>query len=197
MSVFNEIRKSLKHDISEEELVAKAQTIAGQVGINLDQLHDSITDTYNQANIDFIAEEIDKLQESAITLSTSDITLKTTNKKSKKSLVESESSNTSVESEPSSTESADNSIQKLIPSVKELRKTIADQTDAMKDAVRRKLKEEKDATVKELLQLTNSLQSDIVSELTEELRKGSKDNQAFLTELESAIESAFKEAWGN
>lgn len=193
MSVFNEIRKSLKHDIPEEELIAKAQVIASEVGINLDQLHDSTANTYNQGNIDFIAEEIDKLQESAITLSTSDTALKTTNKKSKKSLVESESSSTLIEPKSSSTGSANDSIQKLIPVVKELRKTIADQTDAMKDAVKRKVQEEKDSTVEELLQLTNNLQSDIVSELTEKLRKGSDNNQAFLVELESA----FKEAWGN
>lgn len=193
MSVFNEIRKSLKHDISEEELVSKAQAIASEVGINLDQLHDSTANTYNQGNIDFIAEEIDKLQESAITLSTSDTALKTTNKKSKKSLAASEPSGTLVEPESSNTGSANDSIQKLIPVVKELRKTIADQTDAMKDAVKRKVQEEKDSTVEELLQLTNNLQSDIVSELTEKLRKGSDNNQAFLVELESA----FKEAWGN
>lgn len=193
MSVFNEIRKSLKHDIPEEELIAKAQAIASEVGINLDQLHDSTANTYNQGNIDFIAEEIDKLQESAITLNTSDTALKTTNKKSKKSLVESESSSTLIEPKSSSTGSANDSIQKLIPVVKELRKTIADQTDAMKDAVKRKVQEEKDSTVEELLQLTNNLQSDIVSELTEKLRKGSDNNQAFLVELESA----FKEAWGN
>ena len=193
MSVFNEIRKSLKHDISEEELVSKAQAIASEVGINLDQLHDSTANTYNQGNIDFIAEEIDKLQESAITLSTSDTALKTTNKKSKKSLVESESSSALIEPKSSSTGSANDSIQKLIPVVKELRKTIADQTDAMKNAVKQKVQEEKDSTVEELLQLTNNLQSDIVSELTEKLRKGSDNNQAFLVELESA----FKEAWGN
>lgn len=193
MSVFNEIRKSLKHDIPEEELIAKAQAIASEVGINLDQLHDSTANTYNQGNIDFIAEEIDKLQESAITLNTSDTALKTTNKKSKKSLVESESSSTLIEPKSSSTGSANDSIQKLIPVVKELRKTIADQTDAMKNAVKRKVQEEKDSTVEELLQLTNNLQSDIVSELTEKLRKGSDNNQAFLVELESA----FKEAWGN
>lgn len=171
MSVFNEIRKSLKHDIPEEELVAKAQAIASEVGINLDQLHDSTANTYNQGNVDFIAEEIDKLQESAITLNTSNTALKTTNKKSKKSLVEPESNNTLVEPELSNTKSADNSIQELIPVVKELRKTIANKTNAMKEAVRQKVKEEKDATVEELLQLTNNLQSDIVSELTEKLRK--------------------------
>lgn len=184
MNVFSLIREKLKYDIPDEELITKAQSIANEVGLDLNQLYNPKENTYDEANVKFIAEEIDKLQESAIILNTSNVALETANKKSKKPSIKPESNNTG---------SANDSIQKLIPVVKELRKTIADQTDAMKDAVKRKVREEKDSTVEELLQLTNNLQSDIVSELTEKLRKGLDNNQAFLVELESA----FNEAWGD
>lgn len=184
MNVFSLIKDKLKHNIPDEELIAKAQVIANEVGLDLNQLYNQEENTYDEANVKFIAEEIDKVQESAITLNTGNVAVETTNKKPKKASIKPESNNTG---------SANDSIQKLIPVVKELRKTIADQTDAMKDAVRQKVQEEKDSTVEELLQLTNNLQADIVSELTEKLRKGSDDTRAFLSEFETV----FDEAWGD
>lgn len=184
MNVFSLIREKLKHNIPDEELIAKAQNIANEVGLDLDRLYNPKENTYDDANVKFIAEEIDKLQESAITLNASNVALETTNKKPKKLSTKLESSNTG---------SANESIQKLIPVVTELRETIADQATAMKHAVRKKVEKERDSVVQELIELTNNLPSDIVRQFTEKLKEGSDDTRAFLSEFETA----FDEAWGD
>lgn len=184
MNVFSLIREKLKHNIPDEELIAKSQIIANEVGLDLNQLYNQEENTYDEANVKFIAEEINKLQESAITLNTSNVTLGATNKKSKKTLSKPESG---------SNESANDSIQKLIPVVTELRETIADQATAMKHAVRKKVEKERDLVVQELIELTNNLPSDIVRQFTEKLKEGSDETRAFLSEFETA----FDKAWGN
>lgn len=190
MSVFDLIKPYLKNGISDEQLAAKAESIANEVGINLASIYNEEANTFDEATAKFIAEEVDKQVSSIALAVTSEVTEITTPAVSKKSR---KLSTNGDKSEFANGQSADESIQRLIPVIKNLRSTISERTTAMKDIVRQKVIDEKSLAVTELLDLTNEIEPMIVEEFTEKLKVRSQDTKTFLDRFEAAID----EAWSN
>ena len=191
MNVFDLIKQYLKNAISDEQLAAKAQSIANEVGVDLAAIYNAEANTFDEATAKFIAEEVDKQVSSIALAVTNEVTEITTpvvsGKKSKKL------STNDDKSEFANGQSADDSIQRLIPVIKNLRSTISERTTAMKDIVRQKVIDEKSLVVTELLDLTNEIEPMIVEEFTEKLKVRSQDTKMFLKRFETAIDEAWSD----
>ena len=181
MNVFDIIKGYLTQDISDEELEAKAIAIANEVGLDLTSIYDPESETFNEPNVQFIAEEIDKQSGSIALIPNSNSIDLVTEKPGKKAR------NTKNKS------TGHDSVEELKPVIRELGQTISLRATTMKNIVARKVEEKKNLIVDDLVGLTNNMESDIVEKFTTELKKRSEENKNFLKEFESA----FNEAWGN
>jgi len=63
MNVFDLIKQYLKNPISDEQLAVKAQSIANEVGIDLSAIYKADTNTFDEATVQFIAQEITNTQQ--------------------------------------------------------------------------------------------------------------------------------------
>jgi hypothetical protein len=181
MSVFDIIRTYLTQDISDEQLEARAIAIANEVGLDLDSIYNSESNTFDEPNIRFIAEEIDKQAGSIALIPNSNSIDLVTEKPGKKSQ-NARNKNTGHDS-----------IEELKPVIRQLGQTISSRATTMKNIVARKVEEKENLIVDDLVGLTNDMESNIVEKFTTELKKRSEENKNFLKEFESA----FDEAWGN
>ena len=181
MSIFNIIRTYLTQDISDEQLEARAIAIANEVGLDLNSIYDPESNTFDEPNIRFIAEEIDKQAGSIALIPNSNSIDLVTEKPGKKT------QNTKNKS------TGRNPIEELKPVIRQLNQTISSQATTMKGIVAKKVKEKEDLIVDELVGITDGMESNIVEKFTAELKKRSEENKNFLEEFESA----FDEAWGN
>lgn len=181
MSVFNVIRTYLTQDISDEQLEARAIAIANEVGLDLTSIYDSESNTFDEPNIRFIAEEIDK-QSGSIALIPNSNSIDLVTEKPKK-----KSQNTKNKS------TGHNPIEELKPVIRQLEQTISSRATTMKSIVAKKVEQKENLIVDDLVGLTNNMESSIVEKFTTELKKRSEENKNFLKEFESA----FDEVWGN
>jgi hypothetical protein len=181
MSVFDIIRTYLTQDISDEQLEARAIAIANEVGLDLNSIYNSESNTFDEPNIRFIAEEIDKQAGSIALIPNSNSNDLVTEKPGKKAQ-NARNKNT-----------GNDSIEELKPVIRQLGQTISSRATTMKNIVARKVEEKENLIVDDLVGLTNDMESNIVEKFTTELKKRSEENKNFLKEFESA----FDEAWGN
>jgi hypothetical protein len=181
MNVFDIIKGYLTQDISDEELEAKATAIAHQVGLDLGSIYDPESETFNEPNAQFIAEEIDK-QSGSMTLIPGSSSIDLVAQKPKKKAQNTKNKNT-----------GHNPIEDLKPVIRQLGQTISSRATTMKNIVAKKVEEKEDSIVDDLVGLTNNMESNIVEKFTTELKKRSEENKNFLKEFESA----FDEVWGN
>jgi hypothetical protein len=63
MNVFDLIKQYLKNPISDEQLAVKAQSIANEVGFDLADIYNADTNTFDEATVQFIAQEITNTQQ--------------------------------------------------------------------------------------------------------------------------------------
>ena len=63
MNVFDLIKLYLNNPISDEQLIAKAQSIANEVGVDLAAIYNAGTNTFDEATVQFIAQEITNTQQ--------------------------------------------------------------------------------------------------------------------------------------
>ena len=181
MSVFDIIRTYLTQDISDEQLEARAIAIANEVGLDLTSIYDPESNTFDEPNIRFIAEEIDK-QSGSIALIPNSNSIDLVTEKPGKKAQNVRNKNTGHDS-----------IEELKPVIRQLGQTISSRATTMKNIVARKVEEKENLIVDDLVGLTNDMESNIVEKFTTELKKRSEENKNFLKEFESA----FDEAWGN
>jgi hypothetical protein len=181
MSVFDIIRTYLTQDISDEQLEARAIAIAHEVELDLTSIYDPESETFNEPNVKFIAEEIDKQSGSIALIPNSNSIDLVTEKPGKKTR------NTKNKS------TGHNPVEDLKPVIIQLNQTISSRATTMKNIVARKVEEKENSIVDDLVRITNGMESNIVGKFTAELKKRSEENKNFLEEFESA----FDEAWGN
>lgn len=175
MTVVDLVRQYLKvkTDISDADLWVLVQQIAESLGIDVN----AIDDAYGQ----LIADEIDKTGGG----------LSVTENNSSSIVEEPKNSKKNKRNTPATTNNSD-PIERLIPVIKNLHTTVSTQTGAMKDIVSRKVKEEKNSAVKELLALTDGINEEILLDFTKGLEARSQETKSFL----DRFEKAFDEAWG-
>ena len=181
MNVFDVIRTYLTQDISDEELEARAIAIANEVELDLNSIYDSESKTFDEPNVKFIAEEIDK-QTGSIALIPNSNSIDLVTEKPKKKSQNARNKNPGHDS-----------VEELKPVIRQLGQTISSRVTTMKNIVAKKVEEKEDLIVNELVGITNGMESNIVEKFTTELKKRSEENKNFLKEFESA----FDEAWGN
>jgi division protein CdvB (Snf7/Vps24/ESCRT-III family) len=63
MNVFDLIKQYLKNPISDEQLAVKVQSIADEVGVDLAAIYNADTNTFDEATVLFIAQEITNTQQ--------------------------------------------------------------------------------------------------------------------------------------
>jgi hypothetical protein len=63
MNVFDLIKQYLKNPISDEQLAVKVQSIADEVGFDLAAIYNADTNTFDEATVQFIAQEITNTQQ--------------------------------------------------------------------------------------------------------------------------------------
>jgi hypothetical protein len=63
MNVFDLIKQYLKNPISDEQLAVKVQSIADEVGFDLADIYNADTNTFDEATVQFIAQEITNTQQ--------------------------------------------------------------------------------------------------------------------------------------
>jgi len=63
MNVFDLIKQYLKNPISDEHLAVKVQSIADEVGVDLADIYNADTNTFDEATVQFIAQEITNTQQ--------------------------------------------------------------------------------------------------------------------------------------
>ncbi len=63
MNVFDLIKQYLKNPISDEQLAVKVQSIADEVGVDLAAIYNADTNTFDEATVQFIAQEITNTQQ--------------------------------------------------------------------------------------------------------------------------------------
>jgi len=181
MNVFNIIRNYVTQDISDEELEAKATAIANEVELDLNSIYDSESKTFDEPNVKFIAEEIDK-RSGSIALIPGGSSIDLVTQKPGKKAQNTKNKNT-----------GHNPIGDLKPVIMQLNQAISLRATTMKDIVAKKVEEKEDSIVDDLVGITNGMESNIVEKFTTELKKRSEENKNFLQEFESA----FDEVWGN
>lgn len=181
MNVFDIIKNYLTQDISDEELETRAIAIANEVGLDLTSIYDPESETFNEPNVQFIAEEIDK-QAGSIALIPNSNSIDLVTEKPGKKAQNTRNKNTGHDS-----------IEELKPVIRQLGQTISSRATTTRNIVAKKVEEKENLIVDDLVRLTNDMESNIVEKFTTELKKRSEENKNFLKEFESA----FDEAWGN
>lgn len=183
MSVFDLIKPLLKNPISDEQLVAKAQSIANEVGINLDSLFDSVANTYDKATVEFIANEVDKANNLPAVISNNDTQLATTEpkKKGKKS----EISNTNT---PSTI-----GVETLRPAVQNLKVAVESETKEIIQVFDSNCGKVENAVTAKIMQRCQQINPNIIAKVSSELEGYTNQSASFRQQIGSIFDEAFSD----
>lgn len=182
MSVFDLIKPLLKNPISDEQLVAKAQSIANEVGINLDSLFDSVANTYDKATVEFIANEVDKANNLPV-VNNNDAQLATTEpkKKGKKSEISSTSTPNTI------------GVETLRPAVQNLKTAVESETKEIIQVFDSNCGKVESAVTAKIMQRCQQINPNIIAKVSSELEGYTNQSASFRQEIGSIFDEAFSD----
>jgi hypothetical protein len=182
MNVFDLIKPLLKNPISDEQLIAKAQSIANEVGIDLNSLFDSVAKTYDKATVEFIANEVDKANNLPAVVN-NDTQLATTEpkKKGKKS----EISNTNM---PNA-----NGVEALRPAVQNLKTAVESETKEIIQVFDSNCGRVESAVTAKIMQRCQQINPNIIAKVSSELEGYTNQSASFRQQIGSIFDEAFED----
>ncbi len=182
MNVFDLIKQYLTNPISDEQLIAKAQSIANEVGIDLNSLFDSVANTYDKATVEFIANEVDKANNLPAVVN-NDTQLATTEpkKKGKKS----EISNTNA---PNT-----NGVEALRPAVQNLKTAVESETKEIIQVFDSHCGRVESAVTAKIMQRCQQINPNIIAKVSSELEGYTNQSASFRQQIGSIFDEAFED----
>ncbi len=182
MNVFDLIKQYLTNPISDEQLIAKAQSIANEVGIDLNSLFDSVANTYDKATVEFIANEVDKANNLPAVVN-NDTQLATTEpkKKGKKS----EISNTNA---PNT-----NGVEALRPAVQNLKTAVESETKEIIQVFDSNCGRVESAVTAKIMQRCQQINPNIIAKVSSELEGYTNQSASFRQQIGSIFDEAFED----
>ena len=183
MSVFDLIKPYLRNPISDEQLAAKAQSIAGEVGINLDTIYNPEANTFDEATAKFIAEEVDKANNLPAVVNSNDTQLATTEpkKKGKKS----EISNTNT---PNTI-----GVETLRPAVQNLKTAVESETKEIIQVFDNNCGKVENAVTAKIMQRCQQINPNIIAKVSSELEGYTNQSATFRQQIGSIFDEAFSD----
>lgn len=179
MTIFDLIKQYIKIPISDDELESKSRTIASDLSLNLDDLYNPEANTFDEATVKFLAEEIDK--NSAI-LTVPEVV--------KSELAE--VTKTSKKNNKKNTPSAINqNIESLKPAVINLKTAVAGEADAMLQVFDEKSAQVENAVTARIMNRCKQINPNIISKVSAELQEYTNESASFRTEIGSIFDQAF------
>lgn len=182
MSVFDLIKPYLKNGISDEQLAAKAESIANEVGINLASIYNEETNTFDEATARFIAEEVDKSNNLPAVIN-NDTQLATTEpkKKGKKS----EISNTNTLNT--------NGVEALRPAVQNLKAAVESETKEIIQVFDSNCGRVESAVTAKIMQRCQQINPNIIAKVSSELEGYTNQSASFRQQIGSIFDEAFED----
>lgn len=182
MSVFDLIKPYLKNPISDEQLAAKTQSIASEVGINLDTIYNPAANTFDEATVKFIAEEVDKANNLPAVVN-NDTQLATTEpkKKGKKS----EISNTNT---PNTI-----GVETLRPAVQNLKVAVESETKEIIQVFDSNCGKVENAVTAKIMQRCQQINPNIIAKVSSELEGYTNQSASFRQQIGSIFDEAFSD----
>ena len=182
MNVFDLIKQYLKNPISDEQLAVKAESIANEVGIDLNSLFDSVANTYDKATVEFIANEVDKANNLPAVIN-NDTQLATTEpkKKGKKS----EISNTNM---PNA-----NGVEALRPAVQNLKTAVESETKEIIQVFDSNCGRVESAVTAKIMQRCQQINPNIIAKVSSELEGYTNQSASFRQQIGSIFDEAFED----
>jgi tRNA A-37 threonylcarbamoyl transferase component Bud32 len=182
MNVFDLIKQYLKNAISDEQLAAKAQSIANEVGINLAAIYNAEANTFDEATARFIAEEVDKANNLPAVIN-NDTQLATTEPKKKGKKSEINNTNT-----PNA-----NGVEALRPAVQSLKTAVESETKEIIQVFDSNCGRVESAVTAKIMERCQQINPNIIAKVSSELEGYTDQSASFRQQIGSIFDEAFED----